>query len=306
MPEPLVIWRLTDGKPGHMQQTLGLVRALSALQPCEIVDIDVAAQPVGVRDALLGRFMPGVAKKKPDLILGAGHATHFALLAARRAVGGRAVALMKPSLPAFLFDFIVVPEHDGLTEDERIINTVGVLNAMAPGEKKVGSVLLLVGGPSKHVHWDDAAILQAVDVVVGALEVGAPWCISDSRRTPPALSRELLQRYGERFQSFSTCPPGWLGERLKMTETVWVSEDSVSMVYEALTASCRVGLLRLPETAGNSRVMRGVEKLIDEGRVTTFQQWSRTSELKAPIPLDEATRVAQLLLQRIGRKRVES
>ena len=24
MSEPLVIWRLTDGKPGHMQQTLGL------------------------------------------------------------------------------------------------------------------------------------------------------------------------------------------------------------------------------------------------------------------------------------------
>lgn len=299
MPEPLVIWRLTDGKPGHMQQTLGLVRALAALTPCEIIDLDLAAQPVGWRDFVLGRFMPGIAKKRPRLIVGAGHGTHFGVLAAKKSAGGLAVALMKPSLPLFLFDQVIAPAHDGLKEDARVINTLGVLNPMQAGEKKADSLLFLIGGPSKHVTWDDAAILAQVEAVVAAIKPGAAWRITDSRRTPDSLHSVLQQRYGERFQSFADCPPGWLAERLAVTESVWATEDSVSMVYEALTAGCRLGLLRLPETDADSRVMRGVEILIADGLVTTFDDWSRTHELRAAGRFNEASRVAAMLLQRI-------
>lgn len=300
MSEPLVIWRLTDGKPGHMQQTLGLVRALATLVPCEVIDMDLAAQPVGFRDFLLGRFMPGVARKRPQLIMGAGHATHWGLLAARKFSGAPTVVLMKPSLPAFLFDAVIVPEHDGMTEGARIINTLGVINPMQPGEKKPDSLLFLIGGPSKHVTWDDAAILQQLEAVVVSLKPGTAWRIADSRRTPDSLRSQLQQKYGERFQSYAECPQGWLAERLAVTETVWASEDSVSMVYEALTASCRVGLLRLPEADRNSRVMRGVEKLMADGLVTAFSDWSRTGTLKAAARFNEAARVATLLLAQLG------
>lgn len=299
--EALVIWRLTDGKPGHMQQTLGLVRALSALTPCEVIDIDIAANPVGAVDFALGRFTPGVARKRPQLILGAGHATHFALLAARRTTGGPAVVLMKPSLPSFLFDFIIAPEHDGLEPGPRVITTLGVLNPMQPGEKKPDSLLFLIGGPSKHVKWDDAAILQQLAAVVAAIRPGTIWRIADSRRTPDSLRAALLQKYGERFQPFAQCPPGWLADRLAHTETVWATEDSVSMVYESLTAGCRVGLLRLPEADRGSRVMRGVEKLIADGLVTTFSDWSRTQVLREAGKFNEADRVAAWLLKSLGR-----
>lgn len=299
MSEPLIIWRLTDGKPGHMQQTLGLVQALAKLTPCEVIDMDLTAQPVGFRDFLLGRFMPGLAKKRPDLIVGAGHATHFGVLAARKAAGGRSVALMKPSLPTTLFDFVIAPEHDGLKESGRIINTLGVMNPMQAGEKKPDSLLLLIGGPSKHVQWDNTAILQQLEAVIATLKRGSAWRIADSRRTPESLSAVLLQKYGERFQPFAECSPGWLAERLTVTETVWVSEDSVSMVYESLTAGCRVGLLRLPEADRHGRVMRGVEKLIADGLVTPFGDWLRTGDFRAGRYFNEADRIATILLQRI-------
>ena len=299
MSESLLIWRLTDDKPGHMQQTLGLVRALSALSPCEVIDIDVATHPAGFIDFLLGRFPPGLGKKRPQLILGAGHATHWALLAARRFAGGQAVALMKPSLPLFLFDLVIAPEHDGLVAGPRVINTLGVLNPMRPGEKKPGSLLFLIGGPSKHVQWDDAAVLQQLEAVVASLSPDTVWSVTNSRRTPEQLSAGLLQKYGAHFQPFAQCPPGWLAAQLASTETVWVSEDSVSMVYESLTAACRVGLLRLPKADGGSRVMRGVERLINDGLVTPFQQWSETMQLIHPRGLDEAGRVASLVLKRI-------
>lgn len=296
MPEPLVIWRLTDGKPGHMQQTLGLANAMSRLAPCDCHEIDLREHPTGLPDLLRGRFPAGEGLPRPGLVMGAGHGTHLALLAARRATGARIVALMKPSLPLFLFDVVVVPAHDGVAEGGRVITTLGVLNPMRPGVKRPGTLLVLVGGPSKHVRWDDAAVLEQVEAIAAAQPAGSDWQLSDSRRTPPALSAELRRRLGPRFQSWADCPPGWLAARLAETESVWVSEDSVSMVYESLTAGCRVGLLQLPRTAAPTRVIRGVGQLLADRRVTSFAEWRATRRLPPAQPFDEASRVAARLL----------
>ena len=134
---PLVVWRLLDGKPGHESQSLGLARALERLTSVSVHDLpvrDIAAGPFGW---LLRRFPAGRDLPDPDLIIGAGHATHWPLLCARRARGGRAVVLMKPSLPKRWFDRVVAPEHDGVRPGGNVIVTRGVLNAMR---------LLLSGG----------------------------------------------------------------------------------------------------------------------------------------------------------------
>lgn len=298
MPEPLVIWRLTDGKPGHMQQTLGLAQALSRRIACTCLDIDLRERASGLLDALLGRFPAGAGLPRPGLVIGAGHGTHLALLAARRATGAKAVALMKPSLPLSLFDLVIVPAHDGLAESDRVINTLGVLNPMQGGEKQPGSLLFLVGGPSKHVRWDDASVLHQVAEVAAAQAPEAGWQLTDSRRTPAGLSAELQRRYGARFQPWAGCPPGWLAARLASTESVWVSEDSVSMVYESLTAGCRVGLLQLP-AGHDSRIARGVARLVGEGYVTPYAAWEASATLGPARAFNEAARVAPLLLQRL-------
>lgn len=298
--EPLVIWRLIDGKPGHMQQSLGLVRALQALVPCEVLDIDVASQPVGLLDLFLRRFPVGFMKRRPHLVVGVGHATHFGLLAAKRVTGAFTVVLMKPSLPQFLFDLMIVPEHDDMQPGPRVITTRGVLNPMRPGIKQAGSVMVLLGGESKHAGWDDAAVLQQLEIVAASVPDAARLVIADSRRTPDSLSKVLFERYGNRFQAWDACPAGWLAETLAVTESVWVTEDSVSMVYEALTAGCRVGLLKLPAAEAESRVMRGVQRLVSDGAVTRFNDWySGQHGLDSPPSFNEAERVAALVLQRL-------
>jgi hypothetical protein len=90
-PCPLVIWRLSDGKPGHEKQTQGLARALLKNRDCVCHTLPAPASLPSLAYWLTGRFPPGRALPSPDIILAAGHATHFALLAARRARGGEAV-----------------------------------------------------------------------------------------------------------------------------------------------------------------------------------------------------------------------
>lgn len=300
--DPLIIWRFRDGKPGHEQQSLGLIKALAELLPVEVIDFDVREHAAGIADWLLGRFPAGLVKRRPNFLIGAGHATHVSMLAAKRAVGGKVIVLMKPSLPAFLFDLVIAPEHDGLTPGDRVIVTRGALNAMHPGEKKPDSVLILLGGESKHARWDNDAVLPQVAAIVAALKPGQLWRITDSRRTPEALGAELLRRYGERFQPWSACPPGWLAQRLASTETVWVSEDSASMIYEALSAGCRVGVLELPEAKRSGRVLAGVKKLADDGLVAWFSQNQGCSDALPPatLALNEATVAARKVLERFS------
>lgn len=291
-PRPLVVWRLLDGKPGHESQSLGLARALARLTSVSVHDLpvrDIAAGPFGW---LLRRFPAGRDLPDPDFIIGAGHATHWPLLCARRARGGRAVVLMKPSLPKRWFDRVVAPEHDGVRPGGNVIVTRGVLNAMRPGQKQAGRALVMVGGESKHFIWRDEDVLAAVSAIMTAWP-GAT--ITDSRRTPSDLSTRLARDYGDRFLAWGDCPPGWLAAELAQAEVAWVTEDSVSMIYEALTAGCAVGLLGLGRVQGSRRLVNGIDQLLRLGLLQRLAPGQVSGCLHQPPPLQEADRVARII-----------
>jgi hypothetical protein len=284
---------LTDGKPGHESQTLGLASALLRLNPdTQIHDIALQHQRIGFWHWLLKRFAPGRDVPTPDLIIGAGHRTHWGLLAARRSYGGHVVALMTPSLPKAWFNTVVAPEHDGLS-GANVIRTRGVLNAMRPGEKKLDHTLVLVGGEGKHFIWDDDAVFRAVSQLASASKV---LVITDSRRTPTALRQRLSAEFASRYQPWESCSQGWLQAQLASAEAAWVTEDSVSMIYESLSAGCRVGLIAL--SGGQGRLAQGIATLEADGLVTRWAIDAAPTIASLParvVVLSEADRVARQL-----------
>lgn len=302
--QPLVIWRLMDGKPGHENQTLGLVRAMERLAaerglPAPLcIDMPLGNYAYSLWDWLFKRFRPGFLKPRPDFIIGAGHRTHWPMLCARRSFGGQAVALMSPTLPCLFFDWVVAPAHDGLT-GRNVIVTQGVLNAMQPAEvKRPGYTVVMVGGVSKHFLWDDAHVLaQLEEVMCRHPQVR----ITDSRRTPPALRAELAKRWPVEYQPWEQCPPGWLASELALAENAWVTEDSVSMIYEALTAGCAVGLLGLKRPEGKpGRVVKGITALEKQGLTVRCPQALSQTYLPS---LSEAFKVAKLILAALPKLR---
>ena len=68
------------------------------------------------------------------------------------------------------------------------------------------------------------------------------------------------------------------------------------MIYEALTAGCRVGVLPVQRKA-KSRLHRAVDQLSRERAVSSFADWLQGGRLNGPHkPPDEANRCARLLL----------
>ncbi len=294
MSRTIVVWRFSDAKAGHDSQSRGLVAALARCVPLRCHELGVVAPARAGRWWLLGRFPGAENLPAPDLLIGAGHATHLSIMAARRARGGRSVVLMKPSLPRACFDLCVVPAHDGVRPGAGVLVTEGALTAVRPGrDRDADSGLIVIGGPSRHVRWDDADILRQVETLLERRRKSR-WSVTTSRRTPAALTGELCRLYPHQCRPLVATPPDWLPAQLARAGEVWVSQDSVSMIYEALSAGARVGLLQVPVRRG-ARIGRALERLLAAGWVAP----PGADELVAgpPRPLDEATRCAQWIIK---------
>lgn len=290
-----VIWRFSDGRSGHDNQSRGLVGALSRRLPVRSYDLSAAPVLQAAARWLTQRYPPGDKLPAPDLLIGAGHATHPAMLAARRRYGGRSVVLMQPSLPNRWFDLCLVPQHDVPAMRDNVLVTQGVLNAIVRGgghDPDTG--LIIIGGPSRHVHWNDGSIAGQVEDLQRRRPVRR-WWLTTSPRTPPALAESLRRQLPQlQVMAYAQAPPGWLPARLAEAGEVWVSRDSVSMVYEALTSGARVGLLDVP-AAGDNRVAAGIDRLIDNGWVTAPGETHLAPG--PPQPLDEAARCADWIVR---------
>lgn len=295
-----VIWVILDGKPGHQNQSEGLVQALSSR-----MSLDVKRLPVlPFWRTLIGKlFHKNFVLKlfpSPDLVIGAGHGTHKTLLLISWLFGAKSIVLMKPGLPRFLFDVCLIPEHDGVSAGNRVVVTQGVLNRIIPAERKnINQGLVLIGGPSKHYDWNGEVLLKQINSVVSEMR-HIQWVISDSRRTPRETSMALkaLEVENVEYISINDVDGDWLPSKLAEANHVWVSRDSVSMVYEALTSGASVGLLEVPEIA-ESRVSRGVKKLVESGKVVEFLKWQDEHELpQSATKFYEADRCAQEVIAR--------
>ena len=285
---------VTDGKPGHVNQSLGLADALQRLRP-ELRLEEIPALPRG--RALRGLLWPPRIDAGAGLLIGAGHGTHLSLLALRRRARCPVVVLMRPSLPAFLFDLCIEPRHDGGAEAPRCWLSDGPLNRMQPAPKDARNNLVLVGGPSPHFEWDQAVLLgQLARICDGSL----PWTLTTSRRTPAAFVDAVaaLQLPGLELHDAPSLPAGWLASRLSTASRCWVTPDSASMVYEALTAGCAVGTFALVPRDG-SRVAAASADLEARGLVTAFPRFDLGAELAPPpAPFAEADRCARRILER--------
>ncbi|NIP74255.1 MAG: nucleoside-diphosphate sugar epimerase [Gammaproteobacteria bacterium] len=289
-----MIWRFTDGKPGHEGQSEGLANALAERLA---VQVHTLAPPSALHAAAYWfnrRFPPARACPDPDLLVGAGHATHLPMLAARRARGGHIVVLMRPSLPCAWFDLCVIPEHDRPDPAANVLTTRGALNRITEtGPKEAGLGLLLIGGPSAHYGWDEGRLAEQVRTV--AAGDGRHWRLTTSRRTPRSTVQRL-RNLG--LRNLEVVPaeqtgPNWLPRQLARAPTAWVTADSVSMVYEVLTAGAACGLLEVPARRA-SRVGEGVQQLVADGWVTPFGAWRSGEALASPpAEFNEARRCAR-------------
>lgn len=291
------VWLLTDGKPGHLNQLRGLGRQLEKLIACECIEVPV--KKPGIWPWLMGAN-PCPGNASPELVIAAGSRTQTSLLAAKRYFGCPAVLLMRPNFPYRWFDAVIVPEHDQPPRRDNVLVTQGVINAVEPlpPTHRTEQILLLIGGHSQHYGWDSQALVEQISLLLKE-HPSVRFVLSDSRRTPPDFLPTLKATANDRLQlvTHTETPPGWLAQAMAQADAIWVTPDSVSMVFEAITSGRATGIFDLPER-GLGRITQGIRKLCELGRLRRFSQ--RQLPTQEPANLWEAERAARWLVARFS------
>ena len=296
----LNIWRFTDEKSGHDSQSNGLCTALGELASINQFDLPVDSFINCLRNLLFKKFPKGNNLPNPDIIVGAGHGTHFSMLTARYIRKGKIIVLMKPSLPLNLFDICIIPKHDCPPEKKNVIETTGALNLIKFNKNKIKQTgLILIGGPSKHYKWNSESIAKQINEIISTNKK-INWIVANSQRTPEKLMPMIETSNCKNINklNFNDLPKKDIKELIYATETIWVSPDSISMIFESLTSGAFVGLLKLKENR-KTRINKTIDNLILNNHVTTFSSWKKKNKLKNNnIKLDEARRCASIILKK--------
>ena len=242
-----VIWRFTDGKAGHDKQSLALIDSLMNQTKCRLFDFNVQGKRNPILNIILKNYKLPEGVTKPDIAIGAGHKTHLHLLAVKRCFNAKIVVIMKPSLPLMFFDLCVIPKHDGIKNSPNIINIQSSLVRCNSNIKKKENIgLILIGGPSKHYLWDSKAVLEEICKISKKFKF-KKLLLSTSRRTPFDFLDQLneLNISNIKVNEYSKIKSDWLEKHINKVKNIWVTNDSYSMVTEALASGADVDIIDL-------------------------------------------------------------
>ena len=295
---PRVLWIVTDEKPGHRSQQEGLVERLQALAPFDVHWLNVDSLSIAWLDVLLRRPVRGDLPQ-PDWILGAGAGTHSLILKLKRIFRAKTILLMRGAFPMALFDANITPVHDNPPRRNNVLPTIGVMNPVTPRYegRDCNTGTFLIGGTNDHYQWNDAVIVEQVEQICRA-QSQVQWVLTDSRRTPEAFLSALAEKNLPNLAliSHKDTQRGFIKQQLGNTGQLWVTRDSVSMVYECITSGAPTGLLDM-KPLRQSRVVKDMDKLLRQKWVRDYAQWDVNQALpETETKLWEADRGARWLL----------
>ncbi len=199
---------------------------------------------------------------------------------------GKSVVVMKPPFPYGLcrYDLVVVPEHDtGIIPEQSIRmlltpsapaaefsgDVQNVLRQQIRNPEKVG-IALFLGGVTRRYGMP----LDAVKRLFKALEkndaAACDYLVTTSRRTPEEVC-SFLKAGRSRFVKCQTmiiasedARPGVVESMIQLAETLVVTEDSISMISEAVSSGKSVVVLSLGETSQLPAKHQRFLKLLEE------------------------------------------
>jgi mitochondrial fission protein ELM1 len=317
--KPLSIAAYYDSRPGHEKQTQGVLNALAEMTPIEVDSVKISLAPAAdFKDwaTYLLPFFQGVKQGEilfpADLIIGTGSHTHISMLLDKKRRNRsssepvRVVSCMTPDVMLRnKFDLCFIPMHDAPVLKENVFVTQGPPNTVKfEGRHQIDRGLILVGGLDKKSHvWKSEEIVSKIRIIIDKNPT-IQWTVSSSPRTPEDTCKKLQDMAAGMgqisfFRSKDT-PAGWVEEQYALNQTVWVTADSVSMVYEALTAGCSVGVLPVDWLRHDNKFNKSLMFLSEKEMIVDFDAWQKGASMptQKDEQLNESLRCAREILRR--------
>jgi mitochondrial fission protein ELM1 len=304
------ITAILDGSPGHEKQTEGIIRALEKYVSVEATYLKIKksflSDMINWLKAFAGLYWKPGKTGDVDFVIGTGTHTHPHVIKIANTYGAKKIICMSPaSFLIKMFDLCFLPNHDGPKLRKNIFLTVGPPNISENKNiHKNDTGLILIGGVDDKSHvWDSDKICGYIEEIVSSSSVNLNWTISSSPRTPEEMdakiSRFASSRENVSFFRFADTKKGWVEKRYDASDIVWVTADSMSMIYEALTAGCTTGIIPLEWKQKVNKFAYSEQYLYEHKIAISYDKWTQNREYtNCGKCLNESDRCAREILRR--------
>ena len=221
------------------------------------------------------------------------------------------IHIQDPKVSLNNFDFIVVPEHDGLT-GKNVLTSKGAIHYLTNDELKQNEsylksrvdnqkkiVTFIIGGPNKYYSYDDKIIDKVfVKIENNFIKKNYQAIIIPSMRTPKNII-EKAQNYFDKNQIVipDVDKKAYLSS-LKLANHIVVTCDSTSMISEAAITGKPIYVVQMSTIKSNQRFKEFFnlfESLnIIKNLETSIESWDYKK-------LDETNRISSYIKDKINK-----
>ncbi len=282
---------LSDGKPGHVNQSVALAKHLN----CDYDVVIVRYNFPGAKGLSYGLdrmhlyckalFQADYKNVPYAAVVSAGSTTYYANRTLAKRIGCSSIAVMFPRGYRLDFDLIIAQNHDHPPMRNNILKLPVNLSYSRPEGfvlPKAGDryVSFIVGGDSPHGQLSPDRLKEQIDLILEQFPQHKMW-LTTSRRTPPAVESMLLSYQYDYAVFYSREQINPIPDFLEHSDIVFITADSSSMISEAL-ANGKAAVEVLPISDSFSPVGKFkdmLDPLIIEGYVHLFD--GRVEKLSA-------------------------
>ena len=181
------------------------------------------------------------------------------------------VHIQDPKVSLSHFDFVVVPEHDGLT-GKNVINSKGAIHYLRDNEldenmsylksrlNKEKIVSLIVGGPNQYYDYKDIEVEKIFSKIKkNFIDSGYQLIFIPSMRTPKSVIDSAINYFDKNQVIITDIDKKAYLSSLKLANYIVVTCDSTSMISEAANTGKPIYIAQMPPTKNNNRFQKFFE-----------------------------------------------
>ena len=265
---------LTEGMHGMISQVEGLAKALDLDFMHEKIELNNFWKLIPPKITPIQSFVfKNKIDEKYDIIISCGRKSVIPSLYLKKKFKKKIlnIHIQDPKVSLDNFDFVVIPEHDGVN-GKNVITTKGAIHYLKDEElvgnqdylksqiKKENLVTLIVGGPNKYYDYNEQTIKEIFSKIDrNFINKGFQMIFIPSMRTPQKII-DLAKNFFSNDQIIITevDKKAYLSS-LKISNYIVVTCDSTSMISEAAITGKPIYVAQMPSIKKNERFIKFFE-----------------------------------------------
>jgi uncharacterized protein len=309
---------LTEGMHGMISQVEGLAKALDLDFIHEKIELNSFWKLFPPKVTPIQNFVfKNKINSQFDIVISCGRKSVIPSIYLKKKFKNKIINIhiQEPKVSLDNFDFIVVPEHDGL-KGKNVISSKGAIHYITQEEINVSKnylvnkfqlgnyfnedrlVTLILGGPNKYYSFGDLALKKVFEKIkINFINKGFRAIIIPSIRTPKRIIKIAQEYFDDKELVITDVDKHAYMSALAMAKYIVVTCDSISMISEVAVTGKPIYVAQMPAIKNDQRFKiffnlfesLNIIKSLDD----SVQNWTY-------IKLNETNRVAEKLKDKIN------